>query len=210
MAQSSTIQKRRLADASVAVAHPAAVEQRNAASDLLRGTMIVSAFAALLATAGCGASPPVMSGWPGQDWAGIMASRGDPYARAALTPAQWQRANTYQPSRPVNVPSAPPWGQDTTNLAMGAGAGYLLGRTTSGAEASAPVTTGAATGGAATIAPEVVTPEVATPQVVAPAIESAVTGEELGAVVTTDVAPEIIEGWGVLELLEDACLLVCW
>lgn len=143
-----------------------------------------------------------------------MGLRGDPYARAALTPEQWPRANAYLPSRSVNVPSAPPWGRDTANLAMGAGAGFLLGSTTSGAAATAPVTTGAATEGAVAIAPEVapvVAPEVATPQVVAPAIESAITGEELGAAVTTEgVGAEVAEGLGLLELLEGACLIVCW
>ena len=84
------------ADASCRRAHPAAAMPVSTAAISSQGLMIVSAFAATLATAGCGAVPPVMSGWPGQDGAGMLAWRVDPYARAALAPAQWQRANTYR------------------------------------------------------------------------------------------------------------------
>jgi hypothetical protein len=156
----------------------------------------------------------------------MMAVRGDPYARAALTPMQRQRVGAYQASHPA---SAPTWGRDAANLAMGAGAGYLLGSTTSAARTGAAVTTGAATEAAATLAPEAV--EVGVAETGA-AVRSAAAVEEVGtaargAAVAGEVgaaargavavgeavelgaaATEAVEGAGLLEMLIEGCIFI--
>ena len=168
--------------------------------------MIVSAFAAMLATAGCDSSPPVASYGPDLSGIETMALRGDPYARAALTPAQRQRVNAYQASHPA---SAPTWGRDAVNMGAAAGGGYLLGQTASSARATATATTEAsAVDGAATAG------EAAIGDGVAAAGERAVLGEGAAAVTEGvglgEGAAAVTEGIELGEILEGACLLLCW
>ena len=66
-------------------------------------------------------SPPQSYG-PGLNGVEMGALQGNPYAIASLTPVQRQRVSAYQASHPG---TAPTWGRDTVNVAMGAGAGYL-------------------------------------------------------------------------------------
>jgi hypothetical protein len=220
MAQYSAIQKCRSDDVSIAVAHPAAGKRWIAASDLLHGTVIVGAVALMLATGGCGGSPPGASYRPDLTDVEMMALRGDPYARAALTPAQRQRVNADQASHPASAPSPPTWGRDTANFAMGAGAGYLLGSTTSGAQASATVTTGAATEEAEALAPEAaevdetgagVRDAAAVGEADAAVGESATAGEVATAGEAAEIGTavgEAAEGAGLLETLVEGCIFV--
>ncbi len=178
----------------------------------LRGTVGAVALAMMLVTAGCGSSPPVVSDGP-LNGVEIMALRGDPYAIRALTPMQRQRVGAYQATHPA---IAPTWGRDAANLAMGAGAGYLLGSTTSAARTGAAVTTGAATEAAATLAPEAA--EVGVAETGA-AVRNAAAVGEVGAAVGEAatigeaaevgvVATEAVEGAGLLETLIEGCILI--
>jgi len=160
-------------------------------SNLLRGMLLGGVVAVLLT--GCGGEIPPPPPSNGADLSGteMMALRGDPYATRYLTPAQQQRVSAYHASHPDITPT---WGRDATNMLVAGGAGYLAGSTLSTARTGAVMTTGAAT-----------------EEVVAPAVERVAAGEVLGEAATTEVVgTEVVEGLGLLEVLEDACLIVCW
>jgi hypothetical protein len=208
------------AGASRGRAHPIAATSLNSVVKSSQGLVIGTALLAALMAAGCAASsPPAASYGPDLTGVEMMALRGDPYARAALTPMQRQRVGAYQASHPA---SAPTWGRDAANLAMGAGAGYLLSSTTSAARTGAAVTTGAAT-----LAPEAaevgvaetgaaVRGAAAVEEVGTAARGAAVAGEvgtaARGAVAVGEAveigaaATEAAEGAGLLEMLIEGCI----
>jgi hypothetical protein len=114
--------------------------------NLLHRVLLGGAVVAMFATAGCVSSPPPPPMGADLNSVEMSAVRGDPYARRALTPMQQRRVATYQASHPEITPT---WTRDAGNLAMGAGAGFLAGRSWSDARAAKTIGGTAEAAGAA-------------------------------------------------------------